>query len=98
MKKLLALIFSLFAIQAMAETPFVSKVWVGDNGDGTYSNPIIYSDYSDPDVCRVGDDYYMTASSFNCIPGLPNFTLKRPCELETGKLCLARSKTIKGFQ
>ncbi|HKP70727.1 MAG TPA: glycoside hydrolase 43 family protein, partial [Pyrinomonadaceae bacterium] len=51
--------------------PFVSKVWSPDNGDGTYKNPIIFSDYSDPDVVRVGDDFYMTASSFNSIPGLP---------------------------
>tara|TARA_R110002049_G_scaffold993_2_gene7103 strand:- start:45715 stop:47343 length:1629 start_codon:yes stop_codon:yes gene_type:complete len=51
--------------------PYVSEVWVADNGDGTYKNPIIYSDYSDPDVVRVGDDYYMTASSFNAAPGLP---------------------------
>lgn len=36
-----------------------------------YNNPIIHMDYSDPDVCRVGDDYYMTASSFNHFPGLP---------------------------
>lgn len=50
---------------------YVSQVWVSDNGDGTYKNPVLYADYSDPDVCRVGDDYYMTASSFNCIPGLP---------------------------
>jgi beta-xylosidase len=50
---------------------FVSKAWVADNGDGTYTNPIIHADYSDPDVCRVGDDYYMTSSSFNCVPGLP---------------------------
>lgn len=42
-----------------------------DNGDGTYSNPIINSDYSDPDAIRVGNKFYMTASSFNCIPGLP---------------------------
>lgn len=48
-----------------------SNVWVSDNGDGTYKNPILYADYSDPDAIRVGDDYYMTASSFNCIPGLP---------------------------
>jgi beta-xylosidase/rhamnogalacturonyl hydrolase YesR len=46
-------------------------VWVADQGDGTYKNPILYADYSDPDAVRVGDDYYMTASSFNCIPGLP---------------------------
>jgi beta-xylosidase len=49
----------------------LSKVWVADQGDGTYKNPVLYADYSDPDAIRVGDDYYMTASSFNCIPGLP---------------------------
>lgn len=49
----------------------VSRTWVADRGDGTYRNPILFADYSDPDVCRAGDDYYMTASSFNCIPGLP---------------------------
>jgi hypothetical protein len=36
-----------------------------------YKNPILFADYSDPDVVRVGDDYYMTASSFSCFPGLP---------------------------
>lgn len=49
----------------------LSKSWVSDNGDGTYTNPVLYADYSDPDVIRVGDDYYLTASSFNCVPGLP---------------------------
>jgi len=37
----------------------------------TYTNPILYSDYSDPDVIRVGARYYMTASSFHFSPGLP---------------------------
>lgn len=36
----------------------------------TYTNPIIYADYSDPDAIRVGENYYMTSSSFNCFPGL----------------------------
>ena len=45
--------------------------WTPDQGDGTYRNPIIYADYSDPDVIRVGEDFYLTASSFNCTPGLP---------------------------
>ncbi|HBB93587.1 MAG TPA: glycoside hydrolase [Bacteroidales bacterium] len=49
----------------------ISGVWVADRGDGTYKNPILYADYSDPDVIRVGEDFYMTASSFNCVPGLP---------------------------
>ena len=40
-------------------------------GAQRYRNPVLHMDYSDPDVCRVGEDYYMTASSFNCFPGLP---------------------------
>ena len=49
----------------------LSKSWVSDLGNGKYKNPILHADYSDPDVCRVGDDYYMTASSFASVPGLP---------------------------
>ena len=56
--------------QAFAQNQ-LSKVWVADKGDGTYTNPILYADYSDPDAIRVGDDYFMVASSFNCVPGLP---------------------------
>ena len=56
---------------AKGESNPVSKVWVADNGDGTYKNPIIHADYSDPDVIRVGDDFYLVASSFNVAPGLP---------------------------
>jgi beta-xylosidase len=57
------------ALNAAGQT--VSKVWVADQGNGTYKNPIIHADYSDPDVIRVGDDFYLTASSFNAAPGLP---------------------------
>ncbi len=46
-------------------------IWSADAGEGRYRNPIIYEDYSDPDVCRCGDAYYMTASSFSFVPGLP---------------------------
>ncbi len=47
------------------------SIWQPDNRNGTYKNPIIYADYSDPDAIRVGDDFYLTASSFNSAPGLP---------------------------
>ena len=57
--------------QASGTTPYISKVWNPDLGNGMYKNPVINADYSDPDVICVGDDYYLTASSFNCIPGLP---------------------------
>jgi beta-xylosidase len=53
------------------EIRVLSSVWNPDNGDGTYRNPIIYADYSDPDACRAGDDFYLVSSSFNCVPALP---------------------------
>lgn len=66
------LLFSFIPVaQAQTKAEEVSKVWVADQGDGTYRNPILHADYSDPDVCRVGDDFYMTSSSFNAVPGLP---------------------------
>lgn len=49
----------------------MDAVWIPDNGDGTYTNPILYADYSDPDIVKVDDNFYMVASSFNCIPGVP---------------------------
>lgn len=66
-------LLSLFAACAAtaAADEYVSEVWCPDPGNGKYINPIIDADYSDPDVVRVGDDYYMTASSFSDIPGLP---------------------------
>lgn len=45
--------------------------WQADLGDGHYKNPVLHADYSDPDAIRVGQDYWMTASSFNHVPGLP---------------------------
>ena len=61
----------LLLLPLTAAAQYRSKVWSPDNGDGTFTNPVINADYSDPDVICVGDDYYLTASSFNCIPGLP---------------------------
>ena len=52
---------------AAAQQPSMS--WNPDRGSH-YVNPVINADYSDPDVCRVGDDFYMTSSSFGCFPGL----------------------------
>ena len=54
---------------AMAQ--YRSEVWVSDEGNGMYRNPVLHADYSDPDVCAIGEDYFLTASSFNCTPGLP---------------------------
>jgi len=68
----LALLGATLASLAVAGSAVGQKsAWVPDRGDGTFVNPVIHADYSDPDVVRVGDDYYMTSSSFNCAPGLP---------------------------
>src|ERR1700730_1909018 len=72
MKFILTVILAAFIFTATAQTKnYVSKVWVADNGNGTYKNPIINADYSDPDAIRVGGDFYLVASSFENIPGLP---------------------------
>ena len=56
-----------------AATPVLASgpAWQPDLGDGTYQNPVLFSDYSDPDPIRVGDDYWLVASSFSHVPGLP---------------------------
>ena len=73
MKKVLSSLVVFLLCSAAGMAQYQSKVWCPDNGDGTYTNPVINADYSDPDVCvgPSGEDYYMTASSFQCVPGLP---------------------------
>ena len=71
MRRLILMAALLLPLWASAQ--YRSQVWCPDNGDGTYTNPVINADYSDPDVCvgASGEDFYMTASSFHCVPGLP---------------------------
>ena len=71
MRKKTLFIAGMMACCFVASAQEIFRTWVADKGDGTYQNPVLYADYSDPDVCAAGDDFYMTASSFNCIPGLP---------------------------
>jgi beta-xylosidase len=60
-------LLAMLSTDGRADTP----AWSPDRGDGTYRNPIIHADYSDPDAVRVGDDYWMVSSSFGHVPGLP---------------------------
>lgn len=57
--------------QPEADEPSGTEPWTPDCGDGTYRNPVLFADYSDPDAIRVGEDFYLIGSSFNCTPGLP---------------------------
>lgn len=79
------------------QKPYVSEVWVADQGDGTYKNPIIHADYSDPDVVQWGDDYFMTSSSFNAAPGLPILHSKDLVNWELVNYALPKQVPIKHF-
>lgn len=65
----LVLFLSLATLAGAA--PTVPAPWIPDLGDGTYKNPVLCADYSDPDAIRVGEDFWMTSSSFSHSPGLP---------------------------
>jgi len=62
---------TLLATLSPAHAQTADGRWFPDRGDGTYANPVLAGDYSDPDVVRVGEDFYLTASSFANAPGLP---------------------------
>ena len=47
-----------------------ASAWTADNGDGSYRNPIFYADYPDPDIIRVGGDFYFATTTFANVPGL----------------------------
>lgn len=65
MRPLLALALCTLAFSAAAQT------WTADNGNGTFTNPLFYDEFSDPDIIRVGDDFYLTGTTMHAHPGLP---------------------------
>ena len=77
-KKLIVLFLASASLGAFAQTakPYVSQVWNPDNGNGTYTNPVINADYSDPDVVAVGDDYYLTAAVSTVFQVCPSSTAR----------------------
>ena len=48
----------------------LAQSWTADNGNGTYTNPLFYDEFSDPDILRVGDDYYLAGTTMHSVPGL----------------------------
>src|SRR3712207_7880862 len=65
MKKLICIFALTIEVSVSAQT------WTADNGNGTFSNPLFYDEFSDPDLIRVGNDYYMTGTTMHAMPGLP---------------------------
>ncbi len=66
------------SVGVIAATPLVAsgastdaaKHWTADNGNGTYSNPLFYEEFEDPDVIRVGDDYYLAGTTMHMNPAV----------------------------
>ena len=51
-------------------SPCYGQSWTADNGNGTFTNPLFYDEFSDPDILRVGDDYYLAGTTMHTVPGL----------------------------
>jgi Beta-xylosidase len=75
MKKLRFSIFIFLSIclfvQNLTAQDNRTKVWTPDNGNGTFTNPLMWGDWPDPDVTRVGDDFYFVSTSMHYVPGCP---------------------------
>lgn len=61
--------FTLLLIALAALSP--AQTWTADNGNGTFSNPLFFDEFSDPDLIRVGRDFYLTGTTMHSMPGLP---------------------------
>lgn len=59
------------SVNASPSQPASRQTWMADNGNGTYTNPLFYDEFSDPDIIRVGNDYYLTGTTMHAMPGLP---------------------------
>src|SRR6478609_8355313 len=63
--------FSLIVWLVALIIPGFAATWTADNGNGTFTNPLFYDEFSDPDMIRVGDDFYLTGTTMHTMPGLP---------------------------
>ncbi len=63
-------ILLLLLISYLLPLPSTAQSWTADNGNGTYTNPLFYDEFSDPDILRVGDDYYLAGTTMHTVPGL----------------------------
>ena len=77
---------ALCTMGAMAQT----KSWTADNGNGTFTNPLFYDEFSDPDVIRVGDDYYLAGTTMHAVPGLVILHSKDLVNWEFASYCFDR--------
>jgi len=68
MKRIIIVSCIFFTVAVFQAT---GQSWTADNGNGTYTNPLFFDEFSDPDMIRVGDDFYLTGTTMHTVPGLP---------------------------
>lgn len=68
--------FMVLLLACGISSSYAQQVWTPDNGDGTFTNPIMWGDWPDPDIIRVGDDFYFVSTSMHYVPGCPIATSK----------------------
>ena len=66
------------------------KSWSADNGNGTFTNPLFYDEFSDPDIIRVGEDYYLAGTTMHSVPGLVVLHSKDLVNWEFSSYCFDR--------
>jgi beta-xylosidase len=67
---LLILAISAAALLIPVSSAHKACAWTSDSGNGRFTNPVLYGDYPDPDIIRVGSDFYLATTTFVSIPGL----------------------------
>ena len=87
MKQLLIAALLTFGTMGTMAQP---KSWTADNGNGTFTNPLFYDEFSDPDVIRVGDDYYLAGTTMHAVPGLVILHSKDLVNWEFASYCFDR--------
>ncbi|MBQ8456974.1 MAG: glycoside hydrolase 43 family protein [Prevotella sp.] len=63
-------LFLLLLTSFLFHLPSSAQSWTADNGNGTFTNPLFYDEFSDPDILRVDDDYYLAGTTMHTVPGL----------------------------
>ncbi|NPD92968.1 glycoside hydrolase family 43 protein [Xylanibacter muris] len=81
------IIFTLFTLLLMPVSG-MAQSWTADNGNGTYTNPLFYDEFSDPDIIRVGEDFYLAGTTMHCLPGLIVLHSKDLVNWELASYCM----------
>ena len=84
MKNILLFFIYISLVSLIPFTDSVAQKLYSDNGDGTYTNPVIAADFPDPDVIRVDSEYYMVNTTMFIFPGV---TVLKSCDLVNWEYC-----------